>query len=50
MDDKLSRGQGLDGVEIFLPREKNTAQIGCFVYCPLAPEKTIDAEPRLEAA
>jgi hypothetical protein len=30
-------------------REKNIAQMGSFVYCLLAPEETIDAEPRLEA-
>ena len=50
MDDKLSRGQGLDGVEIFSFREKDTAQMGYFVYCFLPAEKTIVAEPRLEAA
>src|SRR5271165_5423016 len=31
-------------------RMKNIAQIGYFVYCLVPPEKTIDAEPRLEAA
>jgi len=32
-----------------VPKE-NIAQISYFVYCLLAPEKTIDAESRLEAA
>jgi len=34
----------------FSSSQKIIAQMGFFVYCLLAPEKTIDAEPRLEAA
>ena len=37
--------------EIYLfVREKDIAQISYFVYNMQAPEKTIDAEPSLEAA